>query len=100
MRDSPSNGRYQIGKRGSSSVEDYATALRPMITLFASLDQISKDLALNMDDEKVEEAAERLVHRAEQCQKADNIRSLLAMANISMDDKKIIEEIDAGIKTV
>ena len=53
-----------------------------------------------MDDEKVEEATEKIVHRAEQCQKADDIWFLLSMANISMDDKKIIEEMDAGIKTV
>lgn len=82
------------------SVEDYATALRPMITFFASLDQMSKDFILNMDDEKVEESAERLVHTIEQCQKADDIRSLLSIVNISISDEKIIEEIDAGIKTV
>ena len=53
-----------------------------------------------MDDEKVEDDTERIVHRAEQCQKADDIWFLLSMATISIDDKKIIEEIDAGIKTV
>mmetsp|Transcript_26538 Transcript_26538/g.39785 ORF Transcript_26538/g.39785 Transcript_26538/m.39785 type:complete len:1455 (+) Transcript_26538:731-5095(+) len=91
----------QFGKRSSTTtVEDHATALRPMITFFAALDQISKDFALNMDDEKVEVSAERLVHVVEECQKADNIRSLLSLANIFMEDKKIIEEIDAGRKTV
>ncbi len=98
---SMTGGRNQIGKRGSSStVEDHATALRPMITLFAVLDQISKDFTLNMEDETVEEAAERLVHIVEKCQRANNIRSLLSIVNVSMEDKKIIEEIEAGRKTV
>ena len=95
-----SMNQNHVGKRASSSVEYYAGALRPMITLFASFDQLSKDFTLKMEDEQVEESAERLVHIVEQCQKADNIRSLLSIVNISMDDTKIIEQIDAGIKTV
>ena len=89
-----------ISKLGSSSVEEYASALRPMITLFACLDQISKDFMINMEDEKVEESAERLVNVVNQCQKADDIRVLLSIANISMDDDNIIMQIEAGRKTV
>merc|ERR1712113_58919 len=38
-----SSSSYQFGKRVSTAtVEDHATALRPMITLFAALDQLSK----------------------------------------------------------
>ena len=92
--------RNQIGKRSSTTVEDHATALRPMITLFAALDQISKDFALNMEDDKVEESAERFVHMIKKCRRADNIRSLLTIVNVSMEDKKILEEIDAGRKSL
>ena len=98
--DIENNGRSSGLNRVSSSLEDHASALRPMITLFATLDQISKDFKINMDNEVVEEASERLTHVVEQCQQASNIRTLMSAANITMEDSKIIEELDSGRKTV
>jgi hypothetical protein len=104
--DLPSDEHIRIGrhtgggKRGASSVEEYASALRPMITFFAMIDQISKDFSISMEDEIVEESAERLVHVIEGCQKASDIRSLLSTAEVSLNDSKILKEFNAGMNTV
>lgn len=83
----------------NANLQDYTTALQPMLTFYAVLDQISKDFVLGMEDEKVEESAERIVYVVGQCQKADDMKSLLSATGVTLDDNKIMDEIIAGIHT-
>jgi len=92
--------RRPYGKRSGLTIEEYAKALRPMITLYATLDQLSKVFTLQMDDENIEKCSETLVAVIESCQKAEDIRSLIALAKITLDDTTIIEELEAGMNTV
>ena len=94
--------RRLLLKRSHSnmSIDDYAKALRPMITLYAILDQLSKEFAPNMDDEAMDECAQRLVTAVETCLGAENIQVLMEKAKINMETSKILEEIVTGIKTV
>jgi len=97
---SPSSRRIMYGSRSGLSIEDYAKALRPMITCYAILDQISKDFTLKMDDKMVEKCAENLAGIVGKCQKADNIRALISIAKITLDDTSIVEELEIGVNTI
>ena len=68
-----------------------------MIIFYSLIDQLSKDFNLQMDDEKIESCSERLADIVDKCQKADNIRTLISIADISMDDTTIIEEVEIGL---
>jgi hypothetical protein len=92
--------RRHIGKRNGLSVEEYGRIMRPMLILYACLDQLSSVFTPQMDDEIVENCSQQLVKSIESCQKAGDIRSLIHQANISLDDTAIIEEIEAGMNTV
>ena len=82
------------------SIDSFATLLRPMITLYAIIDQISKDFTPTMDDEMVALGAGNLVRKVESLQQAENIRSLISSAKITLSEEKIIHEIKAGMETV
>jgi len=86
-----------LGKRSAPKMEDYASALRPMIILYAIFDTLSQEFVLTMDDEAVADSAARLVSSIECCQKAGTIQDLLKEAQITMDHNKILEEIEVGI---
>ena len=94
--------RRLLLKRSHSnmSLDDYAKALRPMITLYAILDQLSKEFAPRMDDEGIDDCAQRLVTAIETCLGAENIQVLMEKAKVNMETSKILEEIATGIKTV
>lgn len=99
--DSPTlSGRRPIGKRSGLAIEDYAKALRPMVIFYAVLHQMSKVFTIDMDDEKIEACSERVVGVIESCQKAEDIRSLISLANITLDDTSIVEELESGMNTV
>ena len=70
-------------------IEEYSTALRPMITLHAMFDQLSKEFVVNNDDESTEEAAERLAAKMESWYKADGIQELLRIADINLGNDMI-----------
>jgi hypothetical protein len=87
----------------STALDEYANALRPFITLYALLDQLSQDFTPVMDDEMVEQSSSRLVQVIEACARAENIRGLLATAktwNVIVSEEKILEEFKAGMKSV
>ena len=63
-------------------IEDYSRSLRPMITLYAILDQLSKDFVVDNCDEKTSESSERLASKLDSCYKVDNIHELLRVAEI------------------
>jgi len=92
--------RRPVGKRSGVTVEEYSKPLRPMLLLYATLDQLSKLFTLQMDDENIEKCSQQLLSTIESCQKAENIRSLITLCNISLDDTTIIEAFEAGAGTV
>jgi hypothetical protein len=84
-------------KRGLPQIDDFANALRPMITLYAIFDQLSADFVVNMSDEAVAESAARLTYKIEGCQKATGIYELLEKAKVALDHEAIIEELQRGM---
>lgn len=89
----------RIGKsssRKATMIEEYSGALRPMITLYAMLDQLSKEFVVNNDDESTEQSSERLAAKLESCYKADSIQELLRIAEISMGNDVICKYFEKG----
>jgi hypothetical protein len=84
-------------KRGLPQIEDFAKALRPMITLYAILDQLSSDFVVNMNDEIVDASAARLAETIFSCQKSKSIHDLLEKAKVTLDHEEIIEELQKGM---
>jgi len=77
-------------------IEEYSTALRPMITLYAMFDQLSKEFVVNNDDESTEGSAERLAAKMESCYKADGIQELLRIADINLGNDMICKLFERG----
>mmetsp|Transcript_24340 Transcript_24340/g.36776 ORF Transcript_24340/g.36776 Transcript_24340/m.36776 type:complete len:1632 (-) Transcript_24340:3-4898(-) len=86
-----------MGKRGLPNIDDFALALRPMITLYIILDAISSYYVQNMTDEMVEEASAFLVKRVEECQRAKSLPELLRKANFQLENFRILEELQKGM---
>ena len=93
-------GRKSTSPRINSSqstIDDFGSALRPMIVYFAILDQLSSDFAPNYDDEKIEESADHMVEVIEACHKSKNIHELLQKAKINLPQDQIINELQRGM---
>lgn len=89
----------EIGMRvrhKSTMIDDYGQALRPMITLYAIFDQLSKDFVVNDDDESTEAASERLADKLETCYKANSIEDLLQVAEITMSRDLVCKYFEKG----
>jgi len=97
---SSGQSKRSLLNHSAKSIDDYARILRPMITMFTMLDSLSELFSLNMDDGSIETSTERLVEVVESCQSSTDIRSLLSLAKIKLDDNQILRELSAGIKTV
>ena len=95
-----SDRRKYTTRKGPSTIELYSKAIRPMVTFYAVIDQVSKDFSLEMSDQDVEASASKLVGVVESCYNAENVSALLSTANISLDHTTIIEEIEIGINSV
>jgi len=81
--DAPNNSNTN-SLRKNTMIEEYSEALRPMITLYAVFDQLSKEFMVNnQDDELTEESSERLASKLESCYKADGILGLLRIAEVN-----------------
>ena len=83
-------------RRSNTMIEEYSAALRPMITLYAIFDQLSKEFVVNNDDESTEESSERLAAKLESCYKADGIQDLLQIAEIGMGQDAICKYFEKG----
>ena len=102
---SPSTSRTPSARKSMSpkinssraSIDDFGSAIRPMIVFYAMMDQLSSDFVPNHDDEKIEECANRLVDVIQACQKSKSIHELLEKAKISMSHEKIIKELQRGM---
>ena len=86
-----------MSKRGLVKIEEFANALRPMITLYSIFDCISSLYIPNMTDELIRDSADVLVKHIEDCQKANGIHELLRKAGVKLDSDRIIEELQKGI---
>lgn len=89
-----------LGKRGPPGLNEYAKSLRPMVVLYAILEQLSADFTLNMDDERIEEASQRLVTLIRSCIEAENIQDLINKANITVDHESLLKDFYRGIETL
>lgn len=79
-------------------IDDFGTSLRPMITLYAILDQLSEAFVLNMKDPEIEESAEKLVGVLAQCGKAKSIRELLETCKATfLDQDDILDDFQKGM---
>ena len=93
------DGRRADKKRQlKPDIDDFGTSIRPMITLFALLDKLSENFALNMEDTDIEEAASRIVKLLEECQRAKGIRELLETCGADfLDHDAILEGFQKGM---
>lgn len=80
----------------TTMIDDYGQALRPMITLYAVLDQLSKEFVVNDDDESTEATSERLAAKLESCYKAGDIEELLQVAEVTMSRDLICKYFEKG----
>lgn len=80
-----------------SILEDYANQLRPMITLYAILNALSKEFVVNDTDENTRNASERLASTLESCLKASSIIDLLNVAEITMEHDAICKYFEKGL---
>eukprot|EP00934_Nitzschia_sp_Nitz4_P000929 Nitzschia sp. Nitz4//scaffold80_size88189//44728//50076//NITZ4_005089-RA/size88189-processed-gene-0.31-mRNA-1//-1//CDS//3329558636//929//frame0 len=80
-----------------ANIEDFRNVIRPMITMYAIMDQLSRDFVQGMDDTKVEECADRLVLAVEACHHSKNLEELLHRSKVTLDDGEMIDELQRGM---
>lgn len=88
--------RKSSSRRKTTMIQEYSTALRPMITLYAIFDQLSSDFVVNNDDESTEKSSEKLATKMESCYKAESIQELLRIADISIGNDAICKYFEKG----
>jgi hypothetical protein len=91
---SSSEGRHSSHRM--TMIEVYSGALRPMITLYAVLDQLSKDFIVDNCDLKTSESSERLALTLDSCYKANDIHELLRIADIGLGNDAICKYFEKG----
>jgi hypothetical protein len=82
--------------RRNTMIEDYSKALRPMITLYAVFDQLSKEFVTGNSDEITSEASEHLATRLDMCYKTNDIHELLHVAEITVGHDIICKCFEKG----
>ena len=89
-----------MGKRSSCPLDQYAKALRPMITLFIVLDHLAANFAAGMTDETIDQCSDALAKVFESCQRAENLTALLRIGNIPIDKGRILDAFNEGYRSV
>ena len=89
--------RRSSSSNSRPSIVDFSHALRPMLTLYAILDQLSIDFDVCLTDVMVEEASSRLVQVIERCQRAKNIFELLEHAKVTLEPDEMVELLQKGM---
>jgi hypothetical protein len=79
------------------SVDDFQNAFRPMITLFAILDQLSAEFTQTMDDNQIEASSQRMVQVIEESQASRSIQELLRKAKVPFDNGQLISLLQRGM---
>ena len=87
-----------MGKRSSCPLEQYAKALRPMITLFIVFDHLAKDFAVGMNDDVIDQSSVTLAGMFESCQRAENLGALLRIGNLPIDKGRILDAFNEGCR--
>lgn len=90
------SSRTKSSSRRATMIEEYSVALRPMITLYAIFDALSKEFVVNNDDESTEETSERLAAKLEECYKADGVQDMLRIADINIGNDAICKHFEKG----
>ena len=98
-RPKTSHGSRKRGRSTKPTVEDFQNAIRPMVTFYAIMDQLSAEYipSMGMNDVQVEESAQRMVVTITECQRSRSIHELLRKANVTMDHDEIIELLQKGM---
>ena len=96
----PSRRKSILGKRGLPQIDEFAKALRPMVTLYAIFDQLSSDFVVCMDDQAVEASASRLAEVVSTCQQSKDIHELLVSAKVTLDHEEIVDYLQKGMDSV
>jgi hypothetical protein len=94
---SSSASRKSVKRSLKPDINDFRDALRPMITYYAIMDQLSTEFVPNMDDCKLEQCSNHLVQAIEGCQRSKGIHELLRKAKVTLDHDDIIEELQKGM---
>ena len=91
-------GVFSLSKssRRNTMIEDYSRALRPMITLYAVFDQLSKEFVTGNSDEITSEASEHCATRLDLCYKSNDIHELLRGAEITVGHDVICKCFEKG----
>ena len=95
--ESSTTGNAMKRAKGRSILDDYAVTLRPMITLYAILNALSKEFVINDSDENTSVSSERLASVLESCLKSSCIADLLDVAEITMDHDVICKYFEKGL---
>ena len=83
--------------KGRSILDDYAVTLRPMITLYAILNALSKVFVINDSDENTLDSSNRLASVLESCLKSSCLADLLNVAEITMEHDAICKYFEKGL---
>lgn len=90
--DCPPSSELQsgLGKKGKPkststkpTIEDFQNVLRPMVTYYAILNQLSSEFSISADDVQINESAQRLEEVIHKCQRSKNIHELLRNLNLT-----------------
>jgi E3 ubiquitin-protein ligase UBR4 len=79
------------------TINDFQHALRPMITFYAMMEQLSAEFSLNMEDVAIRQGAERLARSIEDCVRCKDIHQLLATAKVTMASEALLELLQKGM---
>lgn len=85
------------GRPNIPSVDDFQNAFRPLVTLFAILDQLSAEFTQTMSDIQIESSSQRMVQVIEDCQASLGIQELLRKAKVPLDNGQMISLLQRGM---
>ena len=80
-----------------SNVANYRHSLRPMLTFFALMEQLSVVFSSSMEEGSICDHAEKLAKTAEDCLRCKNIDELLARAKVDLDPQEIVDLVKSGL---
>jgi E3 ubiquitin-protein ligase UBR4 len=86
-----------MSKTNVLRIDDYATALRPMIILYALFDALSAVYVPNMTDEMIQYSTAEIVKHVEVCHQAKGIHDLVRKAKIVIENDSIVEYLQLGM---
>jgi hypothetical protein len=89
--------RVKRDKNNKVSIDDFANALRPCIVFYAIMDQLSSDFTPSLDDQSIEDSANRLSQTIESCQSSKNIHELLQRGHVILSQNEIMKELQRGM---